>query len=200
MYNKHLEFVRDYLEKNQGDKSDIPHQQFRSRYNHILRVLKWADRISDGLEIDMEVLKLSIVFHDAGYGVGDNKNHAIRSRDIFIEYAKKEKLSENLITKVAYLIENHSKKHLLGTDIPIELTVLMEADQMDEEGSMRILWDCFVLGGKGITSYEEAYNHIERYKDAMPDKMVTENSKKIWKKKQDLYKEFLLQLKEDLFI
>lgn len=140
------------------------------------------------------------MFHDIGYADRDNKNHGKRGAAVFKEFAKREGFDDRLIEKVAYIIEKHSDKKLLGTDIPLELTLLMEADQMDEEGTMRIVWDCLVSGKIGADSFRDAYDRMIRFKSNMPNSMVTPRAKEIWEQKSRLYNEFLAQLESDLFI
>ena len=200
MYEEYLDFVKDYLIKHNGLISERPNQQFRSRYAHTLRVLKWLDLITEGIDVDRDVLYISAVFHDVGYEDSKNKEHGLRGAKVFREFGKEHGFEEQFIERVANIIENHSDKELLGTDISLEQTLLMEADQMDEEGTLRIIWDCFVEGMKGPSCYEEAYYRMIKYQDDMPNKMITPKAKAIWEKKRNLFKEFISQLKSDLFI
>lgn len=200
MYEQYLNYVRDYLTAHNGIKSENPEQTFRDRFEHTKRVIKWLDIISEGIEADREALYLAAVFHDIGYEDKDRKEHGKRGAAIFREFAKKEGFDEKLTDKVSYMIEQHSDKHLLGTDIPLELTLLMEADQMDEEGTMRVLWDCLVTGKLGAESYKDAYDRMMKFKSNMPNSMVTPRAREIWERKSRLYNEFLAQLESDLFI
>ena len=102
---------------------------------------------------------------------------------------------------IKYLILNHSKKELMqNKNTPIELIILMEADLLDETGALSIVWDCMAEGAQEIQSFEKTYKHIKdkscKILDINP--MVTKPGKEIWKKKQTLVKEFIIQLKYDL--
>lgn len=200
MYEQYLSYVRDYLEAHNGIKSDVPEQNFRDRFEHTKRVIKWLDIISEGMDIDREALYLAAVFHDIGYSDSDNKNHGKRGAAVFREFAEKNGFDDKLTKKAAYMIEQHSDKKLLGTDISLELTLLMEADQMDEEGTMRVIWDCLVAGKLGAESFKEVYDRMMMFKNKMPNSMVTPRAKEIWEQKSRLYHEFLSQLESDLFI
>ena len=202
MYEQYLSYVRDYLTEHNGIKAHVPEQTFRDRFEHTKRVIKWLDIISDGIEADREVLYLAAVFHDIGYTDRDNKNHGKRGAAIFKEFAKEEGFDDKLIEKVAYMIEQHSNKQLLGKDesIPLELTLLMEADQMDEEGTMRVVWDCLVAGKIGVDSFKAAYDRMLQFKSNMPNSMVTPRAREIWEQKSRLYNDFLAQFASDLFI
>ena len=200
MYEEYLEYVRNYLIEHKGLMSENPNQTFRSRYEHTKRVIKWLDIISEGMDIDREALYMAAVFHDVGYEDKDRKEHGKRGAEVFRNFGKKQGFEPDFIEKVASMIELHSQKNLLGSDISLELTLLMEADQMDEEGTMRVLWDCLVTGKIGATSYKDAYDRMMEYKNGMPNAMVTPRAKEIWEKKRKLYIEFLEQLESDLFI
>ena len=200
MYEDYLEFVKNYLIEHKGLISENPNQPFRSRYDHTKRVLKWLDILSEGMDIDREALYMAAVFHDVGYEDKNKSEHGKRGAEVFRKFGKNHGFKPEFIEKVAGMIELHSNKHLLGTDIPLELTLLMEADQMDEEGTMRVLWDCLVTGRLGAKSYKDAYDRMIEFKNDMPNTMVTPKAKEIWEKNSSLYREFLRQLESDLFI
>lgn len=200
MYEEYLEFVRNYLIEHKGLISENPSQTFRSRYEHTKRVIKWLDIITEGMDIDREALYMAAVFHDVGYEDKNKKEHGKRGAEVFRHFGTEHGYEPDFIEKVANMIELHSDKHLLGTDIPLELTLLMEADQMDEEGTMRVLWDCLVTGKLGADSYRDAYDRMIEYKNDMPNAMVTPRAREIWERKSRLYREFLSQLEGDLFI
>ena len=54
----------------QGRKS----QPFRNRFEHTMRVLKWADRLHKIEGGDFEIIKFAILFHDVGWS--DTADHA----------------------------------------------------------------------------------------------------------------------------
>ena len=200
MYEQYLDYVKNYLIEHEGLISENPDQTFRSRYEHTKRVLKWLDIISEGMDVDRDALYLAAVFHDIGYEKSDKGNHGKRGADILRRFGKENAFDMELTEKAAKMIELHSDKSLLGTDISLELTLLMEADQMDEEGTMRILWDCLVTGKRGAKDYRDAYDRMMEFKSCMPNKMVTPKASAIWEEKSRLYNEFMRQLKRDLFI
>lgn len=200
MYEEYLDFVKNYLIEHKGLISDNPNQTFRSRYEHTKRVLKWLDIISEGMDIDREALYMAAVFHDVGYEDKDKKEHGKRGAKVFENFAREKGFEEAFIEKVSSMIALHSDKKLLGSDIPLELTLLMEADQMDEEGTLRVIWDCLVTGKIGATDYKDAYDRMMEFKNDMPNAMVTPKAQQIWEKKRKLYLAFLEQLESDLFI
>lgn len=200
MYERYLDYVKEYLIEHKGLYSENENQTFRSRYEHTIRVMKWLDIISEGMDIDREALYMAAVFHDIGYEDTNKSEHGKRGAKAFEKFGREQGFDEEFIRKVSKMIEMHSDKEILGTDIPLELTLLMEADQMDEEGTMRIMWDCMVQGKVGAKSYKDAYNRMVEFASGMPNRMITEKAKIIWEHKRKLYKEFLAQLENDLFI
>lgn len=205
---------------NFGGGKAFSHYPFRSRFLHIRRVMKWAERIRpDFPQIDQEALELAIIFHDVGYSLGDNKHHQENSRRLFHEYREekcravkeekcrmvKEEESESIwqneqrLDLVEYLIENHSKKELLAApDLVPELMLLIEADALDEEGAMRIAWDCMAEGMNGAASFQAALSHTEKFWNPEYEPMVTPRARQFWKEKQELVRSYVRQMIRDL--
>ncbi|MBQ9449076.1 MAG: HD domain-containing protein [Acholeplasmatales bacterium] len=201
-YKKMLEFVRKTLSDNDAIKSRNVHHQFRDRAKHSYRIYKWVERLSpDFPDADLDVAKTAAIFHDVGYSKG-KKDHALYSALIFEKYAKENKFDSDFTNKVLYIIENHSNKELLKTSNNKELILVLEADLLDEEGAMGLMWDLMAAGSKGVEAYEdgmeELYIHSLHILDQ--DFMVTPIAKKYWNEKKKLVKDYLDQIKEDLFI
>lgn len=201
MYEEYLKCVKDYLTANNGD---VPHNQlmaFRSKYEHTLRVLMWAKRLAEGRnDVNIEVLYTAAIFHDIGNSDEDRKAHAKRGADIFYEYGIKNKMELSFIESVKNLIAFHSSKELLKEkNIPIELILLMEADLLDEEGALRMVWYTLDKAVSGANSYEDVYEHIVMGNNKrLVNPMVTEKAKYYWEEKQRLVEIFTKQLKDDI--
>ncbi len=202
-YMVHLKYVKDYLIRNHGMASPNALHPFRSRFQHSIRVLHWCFRLAEGMEgIDHEALYLAAIFHDVGYQGTDNGHHAIRSGKIFHEYAVAQNMDPLLRDKVERLIYAHSNKKLLkAPDIDKELILLLEADLMDEEGAMGVVWDCMAMGNVHANSYAKAYYHImENSNKEEPNPMVTEKAKAYWDEKKRIVARFAELLADDLMI
>lgn len=201
-YQEDLVYLKEYLQKNNGDKDANENLEFRSKYHHTLRVIKWIERIVSEEKIpslDMEVLYLSAVYHDIGYDNSGRKNHAERSPEIFRRHSVDLKLSDAKKEKIAYNIENHSKKELIQTDIELEFCILMEADLMDELGALGIIWDCIIRGRGRIDSYREVIEHIEiGYRKLQQNPMKTRTAKRLWEDKREFVKNFLEEAEFEL--
>lgn len=202
-YKKYLIYVREYLTQHNGINSPNPLHPFRSRFHHTIRVLHWCFRLSEEeTDIDREALYIAAIFHDIGYTDRNNETHAERSCQAFLEYARTQQMAPKLMEKVADMIEKHSDKELLAkADTSKELILLMEADLLDEEGAMGIVWDCMTLGNAHTNSYGNAYYHImENSNKPEPNPMVTQKAIRYWEKKKRIAAEFAEELKEDLMI
>lgn len=202
-YKKYLIYVREYLTQHNGINSPNPLHPFRSRFHHTIRVLHWCFRLSEEeTDIDREALYIAAIFHDIGYTDRNNETHAKRSCQAFLEYARTQHMEQELTEKVADMIEKHSDKELLAkADTSKELILLMEADLLDEEGAMGIVWDCMTLGNAHTNSYGNAYYHImENSNKPEPNPMVTQKAIRYWEKKKRIAAEFAEELKEDLMI
>lgn len=202
-YKAYLMYVREYLTQNNGIHSPNPLHPFRSRFHHTIRVLHWCFRLIEEEEgIDKEAVCTAAIFHDIGYSDKDNETHAERSYNAFKEYANMQNMSPEFVEKVAEMVRNHSRKGLLkDPNTSKEQIILLEADALDEEGAMGIVWDCMTLGNAHVNSYGNAYYHImENTNKPEPNPLVTSKGRQYWEEKKKIASEFAQELKEDLMI
>ncbi len=203
MYEEYLEYVKEQLLLNDGNNAPDCKMKFRTKYDHIKRVLGWAKKLAeDRDDVDKEVLFTAAIFHDVGYAKVMDKAHAKLSAKIFEEYAKSNDMDKHLYEKVKKLILLHSNKELLKeSDTQLELIILMEADILDEEGAQRMIWYAIDKAFNGPSKYEEIHDHIKMGNDKrLVNPMVTKKAKELWDKKNELVMEFTKQLKEDVNI
>lgn len=201
-YSKIIQFIKKTLEDNDAIVDRRHNLFFRNRFEHSVRVFKWVKRLSvDFDDFDYDVALTAALFHDVGYANGQ-KDHPIESDRIFKEYAKENNFSQDLIDKVSYIILNHSDKGLLKTSKNKEMILVLEADLLDEEGSMGIVWDLLAAGSRNANSYLNAIDSIKSHSGHIlsQDYMVTPLAIKIWDEKKNLVKDFIKQLYEDLFV
>ncbi len=201
-FNNMLEFVHEILKENDALKPHKPNQCFRNRFEHSKRVYKWAKRLAvDCPNINLDICLTACIFHDVGYAYGQD-DHPINSVKIFKEYADKMNFDKEFIEKVSNIILVHSDKNLLKDDSSSpELIILLEADLMDEEGALGIMWDLFSEGMEHPDSFDCGLDTLYKHSAHIlnQDYMVTPLAKKIWNEKKELVKDFIIQLKEDLF-
>lgn len=201
MYEEYLNYVKEYLTVHNGDVPPDPYMAFRSKYQHTERVFGWAKRLAEGRkDVDTEVLYTAAIFHDIGSTPESRKYHGKLGAEVFYEYGIKTGMDLSFIEKVKNLIALHSSKELLKEkDIPIELILLMEADLLDEEGALRMVWYTLDKGFSGAKSYEDVYKHIVMGNNKrLVNPMVTEKAKYYWNEKQKLVEAFTKQLEDDI--
>lgn len=203
VYKAYFTYVKEYLSEHRGIESPNPLHPFRSRFQHSIRVFHWCERLTEGMEhVDKEVLYTAAVFHDIGYEHRDNEHHAERSAKAFHEYAVKQQMDETFAKKVEQLIACHSDKNRMREpNANLEMVLLMEADLLDEEGAMGIVWDCMTMGNAHASSYAKAYYHIlESSNKEEPNPMVTERAREFWEEKKGIVARFTKLLEDDLMI
>lgn len=196
-----MTYVEDMLRQSGGDAGR--RHPFRSRSKHTRRVLKWAERISEGRDdVNLHVLYMAVIFHDIGYVKHDLENHQVLSAKLFREYAKEHDFDHVFTDEVVSCIEIHSDKHLLKKPerLTLEQILLMEADLLDEEGALAICWDGMACGFEGNNSYEDC---LERTKREVKGKlennpMVTKKASELWDQKQKFVKQYIKDLEHDL--
>lgn len=202
MFKSQLRYLKEYLLKNGGYYPSNPQYNFRSKYEHTLRVLRWCNvLVKEFPSVDEEVLYTAAIFHDIGYsGDKDNSQHAERSALIFAEFAEENHMDASVTEKIIYLIKMHSNKELLQeSDLMPELILLMEADLLDEEGALRIIWYCATKGIQGADSYRDLYDFIQMGSDKrLTNPMVTPLARKIWEQKADFVNKFSGELLSDI--
>lgn len=201
-YEKMMQYVKKMLVDNDAILDKRHNLTFRNRYEHSIRVFKWVKRLSvDYDNFDYGVALTAALFHDVGYAYG-KCDHNIGSSKIFLKYAKENNFDEDFIEKVNYIVLNHSDKHLLKETKNKEFIILLEADLLDEEGSLGIVWDLLAAGQKNAMSYLDAIDEIKKHSIHIlsQDFMITPTAIKIWDEKKNLVKDFIRQLYEDLFV
>ena len=198
-----LDYVKKKLEDGNAIKPKNIHHQFRNRYKHTVRVYKWCMRlIDDRPNCNSDILYTSAIFHDVGYALGKD-NHAITSAFIFNEYAKENNLDKKFTEIVTDIILNHSDKNQLkNPDISDELCLLLEADLLDEEGAMGLVWDLMAEGNKNPDDYDDGLKCVWVHSAHIlsQDFMVTPIAKKVWSEKKEFVRKFIQQLEYDLFV
>ena len=208
MYKKYLQYVKEYFLQQGGYYHPNPQYNFRSKYEHTLRVLRWCKVLIDDLpNVNEELLYTAAIFHDVGYGESVDKSlHAEKSAAIFAEYAVQQKIEPAIAEKITYLIKLHSNKELLKLpDTMPELVLLMEADLLDEEGALRVIWYCATKAIQGADRYEDFYDFIQMGSDKRQENpMATPLAKRLWEQKikfvDDFSNELLVDINTDVEI
>ncbi|MFC1624991.1 HD domain-containing protein [Patescibacteria group bacterium] len=97
---------------------------------HIVRVYDWCRELAKNYpKADLNVLKVAAYWHDVGrkYESKEKDDHNEKSSFEVEKYLRKQKASEEFISKVKYAVENHSFKFSPKT---IEGKILHDADKL----------------------------------------------------------------------
>ncbi len=197
-------YVRSFLEQHGGQQPPSTPFPFRVRSDHIWRVWMWARRLAEDFAdaVDLDALRTAALFHDIGYGDAvEGVPHATNSARIFRAWSAAQAMPEKISAYIEFLIAHHSEKERLRQpDTPLELTLLLEADLLDETGALSIVWDCMMEGAREEQSFYEAYRHLQRASAKILDgnPMQTAKAQQLWREKQRLTDIFLEQLAADL--
>jgi len=198
-----IEFVKEKLKD-----AEAGHDWF-----HIERVWKLSKKIAETLNCDQEVVELSALLHD----IADPKFHhgdETLALKISREFLENEKVDEEIIQQVVFIIKNISFKNRGETpkELPIELKIVQDADCLDAIGAIGI-GRTFNFGGfKNNLMYhpdiepklnmsKEEYkksngttiNHFYEKLLLLKDLMNTEKGKKIAEERHDFMLKFLDQ-------
>jgi len=76
MYQDYLDYVKAYLNTNNGERSLKKEHSFRSRSAHSERVYKLARKLSAGITgINENVLFTAATFHDIGHSIDKDNDY-----------------------------------------------------------------------------------------------------------------------------
>jgi len=102
-YSQVIEYVRKTTTEN-GRPDLYP---FRSRYEHTMRVYRWAIRLQSKLGGDLDVIVLAALLHDVGWDA--ERPHNEVSAEMAVEYLDSIGIDAETITKVGEIIMVHEE-------------------------------------------------------------------------------------------
>lgn len=192
------------------DAADSAHD-----FSHIMRVYISAQKIGKAEGADMQVLLYAALLHDVGAESkipgASAESDALRLR-IAEEFLKKNGLPEDLRKKVLYAINVHrfSKGIVPAT---LEARVLQDADRLDAMGAIGIARVFTTGGAMGRRMYnpedpfcanrepdDKKWNldHFFRKLLKLESGMHTETAKKIAKIRDNVMRQYLLDLQNEI--
>lgn len=129
LINKTIELVKEKLE---GTESG--HDWF-----HIERVWKLSLHIQEKEGGDKLVIELAALLHDIADPKFHNGDETIATK-IVTEFLTEQKVNQETIDKVIFIIENMSFKNRNDApkDLPLELKIVQDADRLDAIGAIGI--------------------------------------------------------------
>ncbi|MBV6880641.1 HD domain-containing protein [Epilithonimonas ginsengisoli] len=129
LINKTIELVKEKLE---GTESG--HDWF-----HIERVWKLSLKIQEKEGGDKLIIELASLLHDIADPKFHNGDETIATK-IVTEFLTEQKVDQETIDKVIFIIENMSFKNRneAPKDLPLELKIVQDADRLDAIGAIGI--------------------------------------------------------------
>lgn len=129
-------FVRSYLMRT-GKRHDRDPWGPNYRWEHTLRVARWAWILAYEEDADIEKCILSALFHDVSHFVAEEyRKHGEKSAEIATRYMTKTGSPKDLVEGVSYAIKSHVGERNPATK---EAKILQDADTLDRFGLFRIL-------------------------------------------------------------
>ncbi len=129
---------------------------------HVERVIVWSNRIvnAESLDVDPELLLVSILLHDIGRALGDEtEHHAVKSAEIGGLLLEKLGYYRDFIEECKKAILTHSYTLNMKPET-VEAKVLSDADKLDAMGAIGIA-RVFHTGAVKGRSFEESVKHVK---------------------------------------
>lgn len=191
--------VIEYVKKMTSDNGRPANYPFRSRYEHTMRVYRWAIKLQSKLGGDLDVIVLAALLHDIGWD--DERDHGEVGAELAVEYMDSIGVDPSVIARVGEIIMIHEDK---DTDAPLSLEcqIVMDADLLDEVGAISILWDAMATACEDEASYKKAYYRVKNYYRQNKPKIrrcKTDAARAEWTKRMQLIETYLTQLEKELF-
>ena len=103
-YAEVIEYVKKMTSEN-GRPSNYP---FRSRFEHTMRVYRWAIKLQSKLGGDLDVIVLAALLHDIGWD--DERPHGEVGAELAVEYMDSIGIDPETIRRVGEIIMIHEDK------------------------------------------------------------------------------------------
>ena len=194
-YAEVIEFVR----KQTAENGSPPNYPFRSRFEHTMRVYRWAIKLQSKLGGDLDIIVLAALLHDIGWD--EVRPHGEVGAEIAVDYLDSLGVDPEKIAKIGEIIMMHSDKDT-EAELSLECRIVMDADLLDEVGAVGILWDAMATAQEDEASYKRAYYRIKNFYRINKPKIKrckTDAGRVEYNKRMQLIEEFIFQLEKELF-
>ena len=194
-YAEVIEFVR----KQTAENGRPPNYPFRSRFEHTMRVYRWAIKLQSKLGGDLDIMVLAAILDDIGWD--EVRPHGEVGAEIAVDYLDSLGVDPEKIAKIGEIIMMHSDKDT-EAELSLECRIVMDADLLDEVGAVGILWDAMATAQEDEASYKRAYYRIKNFYRINKPKIKrckTDAGRVEYNKRMQLIEEFIFQLEKELF-
>jgi uncharacterized protein len=178
-----------------------PNYEFRSRYKHTLRVLKWAERIQKIEGGDIDAITMAVLLHDIGWD--EERPHNELSYEYALEYLNDKDLDDSVNEKICKAVLLHNQRQLPDDELSLEEKIVMDADIIDEIGIVSIIWDALSTATQ-LEDYDY-YVVLDRVKAfhakgfaARENELKTETGLAFYKERVAVYENAIANLEYEL--
>jgi uncharacterized protein len=198
-YTTIIEYVKEQTETN----GRPPKYPFRDRFEHTMRVYRWAIKLQNKLGGDLEIISLAALLHDVGWDEKEEISHAVVGAQMAADFLVEMDYDPAKIGRVCEIIRRHEDQDT-EDELSLECQIVMDADLLDELGAIGVLWDAMATAVEGgdQASYKRAYSRIRQYYKINVPKRVrakTPEGKREYKRRMDFVQSFIAQLERELF-
>jgi len=157
-----LDFVRTFIESHDAIGTKLSTRfPFRKLYGHCVRCAHWARRLAVAEGADVEVARVSALFHDIGKSVDNTlEGHAEAGAQICDDYLASIGFVREKRAHIVSIVRNHIY-HARDEKETLEARVASDADLLDETGAMTVLWDAMAEGARPDCSFDSAFERIK---------------------------------------
>lgn len=194
-YSEVIEYVREMT----ADNGRPPKYPFRSRYEHTMRVYRWAIKLQSKLGGDLDIIALAALLHDIGWD--EVRPHGEVGAELAVEYLDSVGVDPDIIRRVGEIIMIHADKDT-DAELSLECKIVMDADLLDEVGAIGILWDAMATACEDEASYKKAYYRIKNYYRINKPKIrrcKTDAGRAEYAKRMQMIESYIFQLEKELF-
>jgi uncharacterized protein len=172
---------------------------FRDRFEHTVRVLKWAKRIHEVEGGDIEIVILAVLFHDTGWD--EQEDHALIGAELARKYLVSQDVKLEIVNRVMSAVETHNKRQNPQANLPIENLIVMDADRLDELGVTTLVWDSMTTAIQENPSFKKALERSQMFfADAKEgiNLIQTETGRKFYNERVEIWEKCLAHLRYEL--
>ena len=191
--------VIEYVKKMTTENGRPPKYPFRSRFEHTMRVYRWAIKLQSKLGGDLDVIALAALLHDIGWD--EDRPHSEVGAELAVEYLDSIGVDPGIIKRVGEIIMIHEDKDT-EAELSLECKIVMDADLLDEVGAISVLWDSMATCGEEDPTYKKAYYRIKNYYRINKPKIrrcKTDTARTEYLKRMQMLEGYIYQLEKELF-
>lgn len=191
--------VIEYVKKQTMENGRPANYPFRSRYEHTMRVYRWAIKLQAKCGGDLEIITLAALLHDIGWD--SDRPHNEVGAEMAVEYLDSIGYDEEKIARVGEIILRHEDQDTQD-ELSLECKVVMDADLLDEVGALSVIWDSMATACEDEATYKKAYYRIKNYYRINRPKIrrcKTDAARAEYEHRMKAIEEFLSELERELF-